>query len=190
MSGGGGLVVVDGYNLLRVELPRLPARADALERARVRLVRGLQAYASQSTGMLLVVFDGRAGLGRAQRQRSGAVEILFTRELGGADAAIRELVEQERDRSRLLVVTSDRELAADVRGLGARVKTSQAFAKALASWSAGDAVNPAGEAKSARGGRAQRGVSSRPGAEEKPAYPGSAEVDEWEEKFRRREEDG
>jgi len=172
----GARVLVDGYNLLGVLRPDLGSRADALESARAFLIARLQGLPTPRGETYVVVFDGRSGLGRSAKRREGAIEIIFSDESEKADDLVLRLVRGERDRSRLLVVTSDRELAGEARRLGARTVSSEEFARRLAERREGTARAP------------KAGAAAPAAAEsEKPPAPSRREVDEWEREFRERE---
>jgi predicted RNA-binding protein with PIN domain len=97
------------------------------ERAWRRLAGQLAAYARETGEEVRLVLDGR---------RPGdwpdEVETTFARgRRGAADDAIVELVSSDPDPGSLVVVTSDRELVARVRALGAEVEAASGFRSEL-----------------------------------------------------------
>ena len=96
---------------------------------------------------------------------------------------ILRLVKGERDRSRITVVTSDREVAQEAKRMGARVMGSAEYAGGLGRGGdrgvSGRRKTPPGKGPLARGAR-----RSAPGENEKPTYPTADEVNRWERIFR------
>lgn len=109
------LYLVDGYNVIfSSDLVHLP-----MEKARKTLVELGKVYAPDR---VVVVFDGKREVVPPEPLK-GAV---FTKG-ESADEYIKRMVEQERDRSALVVVTRDKSLAGYVRHLGARIMDPKAF---------------------------------------------------------------
>ncbi len=117
MASSPQRTVVDCMNVIG-------SRADGWWRDRDRAVLGLlqqlQRLSPRAGGRLTLVVDGRQVEGAPEGDNSG-VEVLYARRMGrdGADDRIVEEVEKERE-GVCTVVTSDRELRARVRVLGAR----------------------------------------------------------------------
>src|SRR5262245_20207175 len=162
---------------MKVLRPSAEGRADDLERGRDELLRRLRGLPASSAERITIVFDGQSGLGRGTREAWGGGAALFARGEGGADALILELLAAERDRSRCTVVSSDRELAAEARRLGARVISSHDYMRQLESRRDG--------ARQTKSSRAAQGRRSATG--DKPAPPGRAEVERWEDEFSKRD---
>jgi predicted RNA-binding protein with PIN domain len=103
-------LIIDGYNLIR-QSPYLQAmEARELEAGREALLASLAAYRqSRPQHKITVVFDGweKGGL-RESRDRRAGMTIIFSRRGEKADEVIKRLLEKER--SRAVVVSSDREL--------------------------------------------------------------------------------
>ena len=117
-------LLVDGYNVTKGGYGEQP-----LEVQRARLLRGLGALAARTGVELTVVFDG-GGLD-APRAPAGAVprgvRLLFSRAGETADDVLRTLVAAEPTGRPVVVVSSDREVADDVRRAGARTVASRAL---------------------------------------------------------------
>lgn len=93
-------------------------------------VARLRAYAERTGRQVTVVIDGRA-LPRLPEGRHGGVEVVYARR-GGPDAADDRIVELVAALDDVVeVVTSDRDLQARVRALGARVVRPGALLRAL-----------------------------------------------------------
>jgi hypothetical protein len=103
-------LIVDGYNLIR-QSPYLQAiEARELEAGREALLASLAAYRqSRPQHKITVVFDGwDQGDWKESRDRRAGITIIFSRRGEKADEVIKRLLEKER--SRAVVVSSDREL--------------------------------------------------------------------------------
>jgi predicted RNA-binding protein with PIN domain len=102
--------------------------------ARHRLLTELAHAARARPGSFAVVFDGAPDPGFPDGSRFQGVKVYYARSGSDADHRILELVEAERDRRGLIVVTSDRGLTAKVRVSGVRVLRSGEFRRQLAEW--------------------------------------------------------
>jgi len=104
------LCLVDGYNVTKGD----PATSDeSLESQRNALIARLRIRGREllGSGRIVVVFDGQGGLGVAHAG-SVPVEVRFARDRSADDVLV-ELASAAREK--VLLVTSDRELAARVR---------------------------------------------------------------------------
>ena len=97
--------------------------------AMVRLVNGLERFAEEVREQVTVVFERPP----AQPIVSGAVDVGHAPVPGrdSADAEIVRRVAADADPAGLCVVTSDRRLAAQVRGAGAKTETAGVFRRRL-----------------------------------------------------------
>jgi predicted RNA-binding protein with PIN domain len=80
---------------------------------------------------LNVVFDGAPDSQFPDGSSYRGVRIFYSRLGSDADARIIEMVEADRNKKSLVVVTSDRKLASRVRACGARVMRSGEFRRML-----------------------------------------------------------
>jgi len=160
----GRLIVIDGYNLI-LRAPELKPGPDrTLRDSRAKLINLLAWAVGAADTRFLVVFDGTDGGGRDER--SGRVQVRFSRPPDTADDLIRRIVEDQIERvDRLTVVTSDLEIARHARAMGADISLSDLF---LAS-----ALGPA------------RTAAGEGGESEKPTTLSRRELEEWAELFRR-----
>lgn len=153
------LVIIDGYNLIHRSPGLRPGPERTLEQARDKLLNLLAWAFGTGEARFVVVFDG-AELG-GSAERSGRVEVRYSRPPRKADDDIRALVEERVERERVTVVTSDLEVARHARAMGAEVSLADLFlASALGPHAAEDA--------------------------EKPTQISKRELEEWAELFRRR----
>ena len=97
----------------------------------VALIEQLQAFAESSGDDVSVVFDRRPP--RMHGGRRGRVSVGFARRPGpnAADREIVRRVQRDADPESLVVVTSDRALAEQVRKLGASVEPAKRFREQL-----------------------------------------------------------
>lgn len=159
------LVVLDGYNIVHRSPQLKPGPGRSLRESREKLVNLLSWMMGGQTARFLIVWDGAEGGGRDER--SGRVEVRFSKPPEKADDLIRRIVEAEVERvDRVTVVTADLEVARHARAMGADVSISDLFlASALG------AGGPGGE----------EGDASEP---EKPASLTKAEIEAWAQLFR------
>ena len=121
------MYVIDGNNVIggRVGWHRDKAGS------RRRLVQDLARLARTKKLRLSVVFDGAPDPEFPDGSSYRSVRIFYSRQGSDADARIIEMVEAERNKKNLLVVTSDGRLAARVRATGVQVMRSGAFRRML-----------------------------------------------------------
>ena len=120
-------ILIDGHNLIG-KLPSLSLEEPDDE---MRLVGMLLSYQARTGKAVTVVFDPGGAHSLAQTHAHGRVKVVFARHGGNADRIIESRVQQSRNASEWLVVTSDRELADTVARQGARVRSAGTFAAEL-----------------------------------------------------------
>lgn len=155
------LIVLDGYNIVHRSPQLKPGPGRTLREAREKLVNLLSWMMGSEPARFVVVWDGAEGSGRDER--SGRVEVRYSRPPEKADDLIRRIVEAEVERvDRVTVVTADLEVARHARAMGADVSISDLFlASALGA-----------------------GAGEEAGEPEKPASLSKAEIEEWAKLFR------
>jgi hypothetical protein len=124
-------IIVDGYNLIR-QSPDL-ARLDRqdLQQGREALVDMLAAYKKLKRHAITVVFDGSDPSSLyGSRDRARGIAIRYSQGGESADDLIRRMARKEK--SKALVVSSDREVMAAAESAGATVMDSSAFEKKVA----------------------------------------------------------
>lgn len=119
-------LIVDGYNVTKAGWPEL-----TLEAQRTRLLAGLARLAAQRLGEMTCVFDGSDVRGRVPAATARGVRVLFSRPGVTADDLIAELVAAEPSGRRLVVVSSDREVADRARRAGAHPLPSSALVRRI-----------------------------------------------------------
>lgn len=107
-------LVVDGYNVTKTGWPELTLKAQ-----RARLVAGLGRLAAVARTEVTCVFDGADLGGRVAAPSTRGVRVLFSPPGTTADELIAELLAAEPSGRRVVVVSSDQEVAAGARRTGA-----------------------------------------------------------------------
>ena len=120
-------ILIDGHNLVG----RLPALSLEDPDDEEKLVRLLQSYQARTGKAMTVVFDAGEPSARRGTRSVGKIKVVFASYRSSADKVIVHQVGKAHHPPDWLVVTSDRELASRVTGLGARVKSSDEFALEL-----------------------------------------------------------
>ncbi len=120
-------LLVDGYNVTKAGFGEL-----SLEAQRTRLLSGLGALAARTRAEVTVVFDGGERVTPIAAPAPRGVRLLFSRDGETADDVLRHLVRFEPAGRPLVVVSSDREVADDVRDAGAHAVPSAALLRLLA----------------------------------------------------------
>ncbi|HKG50893.1 MAG TPA: NYN domain-containing protein [Actinomycetales bacterium] len=120
-------LVVDGYNVTKSAYGELP-----LADQRARLLGALSSLAARTRAEITCCFDGADLPGRTPTPTVRGVRVRFSADGEIADDLIRRLVRAEPPGRVVVVVSSDREVADDVRALGARPVPSAALVRLLA----------------------------------------------------------
>ncbi len=150
--------LIDGHNLIG----RMPGlRLDDPDDEQ-KLIELLRAYLARTRKTGAVVFD-RGLPGGLGKWSTAALEVKFVPRPKTADEVIKERLWKAPSPRNLVVVTSDREVAAVARHVGAAVKSADAFAREML---------------------AAPGAPAAPAAKE--AGLSAAEVDEWEKLFKKK----
>ncbi len=119
-------IIIDGWNLAW-KIPQISAYIpDDLERARVQLNLMLNNYFQKRKVQFKVVYDGKPGIA-TQAGYDRSVDTKFSRDPDKADQLIVRFIRQQKYPRRWTVITADRGLADQVRGLGAQVIDSDTF---------------------------------------------------------------
>jgi predicted RNA-binding protein with PIN domain len=99
--------------------------------SRLRLIRDLARFVRLREVRLAVVFDGAPDESVPDGSSYRGVRVFYSRRGSDADARIVEIVESERNRKSIVVITSDNKLAARIRACGVRVVRSGEFRRIL-----------------------------------------------------------
>ncbi len=124
-------ILIDGYNLLYRDGVLKNQAERSLEEAREQLIATVQAARGGDTE-IVVIFDGRGGEAGRKRAASLGVQVRFSRYPQTADQLILEIIEKEKRRRSLTVVTSDRkDIGRIAQAEGVRWISSEAFLRRL-----------------------------------------------------------
>ncbi len=150
-------IIVDGYNVIR-QWPELAMldRAD-LQSGREALLHELQSYRRARGHRITVVFDGRERGGFSEASESaGGIGVRYSRRGETADAVIARLVAEGGEG--IVVVSSDREVAAAARRQGAVCLSAEEFIPRV---EAGRVASLKGGEEEERPAKASKGVARR-----------------------------
>lgn len=121
------MYLIDGNNLIGQRAKGYESWYRDKPGSRRQLLGELAALAKAKKLRLKVVFDGAPDPALPDGSSFRGVKVFYSRQGSDADARIVEMVEAERDRKGLLVVTSDRKLSDRVRACGVRVLRAGEF---------------------------------------------------------------
>jgi predicted RNA-binding protein with PIN domain len=143
-------LIIDGYNLIRQSDTFRRSEKISLEEGRHALLRSLSQYKRRTGHRITVVFDaGVTGSPEVERDRYGGIAILYSQRGRTADDLIKQIVQCRREA--LVVVTSDRDIAAFAARRGVPAISSPEFEARLQETATG--VNrPGGDAVGEREG--------------------------------------
>jgi predicted RNA-binding protein with PIN domain len=119
--------LVDGNNVMGQRVGWHKDKAGA----RRRLLDELSQFASVRHAIIRAVFDGAPDRSFPDGSRYKGVTVFYAEKGSDADERIKRLVEAEKEKQTLKVVTSDRQLAEYVRRCGVQVIRSGEFRKRL-----------------------------------------------------------
>jgi predicted RNA-binding protein with PIN domain len=124
-------IVIDGYNFIRRSRRLSTVEQFDMQAAREMLVTDLAAYKKIRPHAITIVFDGTdAPPDLPRRSRLKGIELRFSRSGESADSVIKRMAVRERER--VLIVSSDRDIAESVEKQGAAVIDTEAFENRLA----------------------------------------------------------
>ncbi|MDZ7261565.1 MAG: NYN domain-containing protein [candidate division KSB1 bacterium] len=118
-------IIIDGYNMIHQVAELRRYLDDNLECARDQLIGQLRAYRSRKRVKITLVFDGN-NVASANVNPSG-VDVIFSHPPLKADPIIKALIEKEKNRKAVTIVTSDKAIVAFANQLGARTISPETF---------------------------------------------------------------
>ncbi len=120
-------IIIDGYNMVHL-VPELRQFLDeSLERARDELIRKLKLYLLNKKIVIAVVFDGNHPAGGQPVERNRNLEIKFSNYPFKADPLIKKLIQKEKHKGALTIVTNDSDIAAFAKAEHAAVISPEEF---------------------------------------------------------------
>jgi uncharacterized protein len=158
-------IIVDGYNLIRQSNTLRQHERHSLEEGRRALVRRLAGFRKQRGHRITIVFDGwEGGSPTEERDREGGLEIIYSRLGEKADEVIKRLLQEGNEE--IMVVTSDRDIAAFATRRGKTAIAATAFESLIDRIAAGSSPADSPNAKDAgddddRSGMKKKGPSRR-----------------------------
>lgn len=129
MSRSRPVFIIDGYNLIR-RIPALHRSGPSLEYQRRALITRLSAFRVRTRATCIVVFDGTVEAGHTTSSTSG-IQVVFSRKPSSADDLIKRLVDQEKNKGHVTVVTSDNEIMWYAKASGCTAQSAEAFHERL-----------------------------------------------------------
>jgi len=124
-------IIIDGYNLIRQSDTFSPFDLQDIQFGREALIDALCEYRKVKRHRITVVFDGADAVGFGQhRDRVKGIEVRFSRGGETADSVIKRMA--AREGQKLLVVSSDRDVAQFSASQGAATISSREFDGRLA----------------------------------------------------------
>lgn len=121
-------IIIDGYNLIRRSHALSQNEAHSLQKGREELVRLLSDYNKIKRHKITVVFDGVLQMSEfAVPYTENGIDIIFSPGVKDADQVIMDWIKNHG--SGFTVVSSDREIIAYARMVGATVVDSEEFIK-------------------------------------------------------------
>jgi len=122
--------IIDGYNVIHA-IPSLKKTLahDAMS-ARELLIHSVAQLTHQKKFRCTIVFDGVAPSDSAKQSPHAPVHVIYSSPLN-ADAKIKQMIEQSKNRSLLVIVSSDREILSFAKVCSCETHTSKHFANIL-----------------------------------------------------------
>jgi predicted RNA-binding protein with PIN domain len=119
-------IIIDGYNLVRRSTTLSLLDDIDIQQGREALIDTLVQYKKLKGHRITVVFDGtNAPLFFQKRDRVKGIEVLFSRSGETADSVIKKIASREKEK--VIVVSSDREIVDYVLSKGAASVSSEKF---------------------------------------------------------------
>ena len=120
------IIVIDGYNLIRQSDRLIGLEAISLEEGRMGLVSLLADYRKIKNMPITVVFDGwKSDNIGSSNDRVHGIDIIYSGKGDRADNVIKRMSDKMRDK--IIVVTSDKDIATHVNKKGSAVIPSPEF---------------------------------------------------------------
>jgi uncharacterized protein len=120
-------IIIDGYNLIRQSASLRVHERRGLDEGRNELIKRLSIYHRDRKHRITIIFDGwQGGSIQEERDRYGAIEIIYSKLGEKADDVIKRIVQTNRGED-IVVVTSDRDIASFVTHRGKVVISAQEF---------------------------------------------------------------
>ncbi|NUN68514.1 MAG: NYN domain-containing protein [Bacteroidetes bacterium] len=130
-------VIIDGYNLIHAVPSLKKTLLHNAESARELLIHAVAQLTHKRKFRCSIVFDGHEPPARTKQSVHAPVHVIYSG-TRTADSHIRTMIEQSKQRPRLVIVSSDREIIAFAQACSCQTHSSRHFANLLSE--ADDAV--------------------------------------------------
>ena len=122
------MVIVDGYNVIHAWPSLRDAKRKGLEYAREKLIHIMRRYQDFNDKNVSIVFDGSKRFDHIPfDQIETGINVIFSKNGKSADTVIERMIYKLPDKSKALVVTSDRLVRMMIGGMGARSVSAKEF---------------------------------------------------------------
>jgi predicted RNA-binding protein with PIN domain len=122
--------IIDGYNLLHAIPALKKTLAHNAETARELLIYSVAQLTHRKKFRCTIVFDGTAPQNTSKQSSHAPVHVLFSSPLT-ADAKIKQMIEHSKQRTLLVIISSDREILNFAKVCSCPTHTSNHFANLL-----------------------------------------------------------
>ena len=124
--------IIDGYNVIHAIPSLKKTLSHNAETARELLIHSVAQMTHQKKFRCTIVFDGVTPINSPKQSPHAPVHIVFSSPLN-ADSRMKQMIESSKNRSLLVIVSSDREILNFARVCSCQTHTSKHFANLLAS---------------------------------------------------------
>ncbi len=126
-------LIIDGYNVMHALPVEKEWPGKTSQDRRGSFLERLRAWVGSRPHRVTVVFDGaKGGDAMGGYERSGNLEIRYSRRGEEADEVIRRMVEEEANPREILLVSSDKGVSGHARSAGASIAGAHELVKRLA----------------------------------------------------------
>ena len=122
--------IIDGYNLIHAIPSLKKTLAHNGESARELLIHSVAQLTHKKKFRCTIVFDGVAPNNSVKQSVHAPVHVIFSSPIN-ADSKIKQMIEQSKNRSLLVIISSDREIMNFAKVCSCQTHTSNYFANLL-----------------------------------------------------------
>ena len=122
------MIIIDGYNVIYAWACLRESKSKGLEYSREKLIQIMIRYQDFNDKNVSIVFDGSKRFDHILfDQIDTDINVIFSKNGKSADTVIERMIYKLPDKSKALVVTSDRLIRMMIGGMGARSVSAQEF---------------------------------------------------------------
>lgn len=122
--------IIDGYNLLKSPAINIPLNLN-LEDQRNHLIRLIKSFSQFEKCEVIVVFDNSLSFKTGRSEKSGRVQIKYTKPSMEADELIKKIIRKENKTDRLIIISSDRAIQYAAKDHGATSLSSEDYCRIM-----------------------------------------------------------